>query len=129
MEAHELPPTELRALYLTLFFRNSPPGDLYHWAFYSDLGDEGRVFFDAVRSKDTGAWGCRTRDDLDIESVLQLVALVKIGSMKENPNNRGLLHDIFSSVDIGFSTLEPELDWACNVWTADALHKLDDRGE
>lgn len=109
-------------LYLAMFYRvNTAGGDIFHWGFIGSIG-ESYVLFQA-RQNPSWIYEVRSIDPLNS---LNLVAMLQVGAWKASSLDE--LSAILYEVPLNHSVNEPNITWACNVWAADALRVLNQKG-
>jgi len=120
-------PTKSSAIYLTLYYRPSPPGDLFHWAIYvRDKGDKGMLF----HATQSPSWKYIAKEYSFDKSMNALVA-DKIGSVPHGTtldDIKAKLDPIFQKVPLEHSEVDKDREWDCCIWVRDAVRALNTAG-
>lgn len=112
-------------LYLAMFYRgNLNGGDIFHWGLLGLMDSASSGTF--CNANQYPGWAYEVKS-CDPGKSPGLVALFKVGAWQATDTED--LQVLLGHVPIGESVNEPDLPWACNVWTADALRLLHSQGE
>lgn len=121
-------PEPILSVWLAMFHRdNAKGGDIFHWAILGTVDDSktGTLCHASRPTSESTNWFYETKP-CDTARSRCLVALFQVGAWEASDTKE--LETMLAEVPIRYSVNEPHLPWACNVWAADALRLLNEKG-